>query len=168
MTFLQAPPDDISHNQDMEVEDMAQGNLGVLFNNLRGKAGSVSFARSKDGTVIKPRITVKNPRTPAQQAVRAALVTASRTYKGFTAVQVSNWTLAASAITKRSARTSKAYVPTGNAYFVSLATKLLQINPAATLPVTPPSAVFAGRHHHRHLYRRNRQGHVHGECRERD
>ena len=44
---------------------MAQGDLGVLFNNLRGKAGSVVFARSKDGTVVKPRVHGKNPKTTA-------------------------------------------------------------------------------------------------------
>ena len=45
---------------------MAQGSLGVLFNNISGKAGSVVFSRSKDGTVIRPRVTARNPRTAAQ------------------------------------------------------------------------------------------------------
>ena len=62
---------------------MAQGSLGVLFNDIRGKAGSVVFAHSKDGTVIRPRVTARNPRTAAQVAVRTNLSRAAGAYKPY-------------------------------------------------------------------------------------
>jgi hypothetical protein len=52
---------------------MATTILGVLVNDIRGKAGSAVFAHTKEGVVVRPRVHPTNPRTPAQQAVRANL-----------------------------------------------------------------------------------------------
>ncbi len=123
---------------------MAQGNLGVLFNNLRGKAGSVVFARSKDGTVIKPRVSGRNPRTPAQIAVRNNMIKASGIYKNLTPAQVTNWQTYALAQNKRDPRTGKTYNPSSINAFSALATKFLHVAPAGTPPVTPPAAAFNG------------------------
>jgi hypothetical protein len=123
---------------------MAQGNIGVLFNNLRGKAGSVEFAQSKDGTVVRPRVSARNPQTPAQQAVRLALSKSAAAYKNLTAAQVTAWTTYANSITKHDPRTGKSYHPTAISAFVALASKFLQVSPAGTVPVAPPAAAFAG------------------------
>ncbi len=123
---------------------MAQGSLGVLFNSLRGKAGSVVFARSKDGTVIKPRVSARNPRTPAQVAVRANLGKAAAAYKNMTPVQVSAWLNYAQSQTKHDTRTGKTYQPAAITAFTALASKFLQNNPTGIPPVTPPTAAFAG------------------------
>jgi hypothetical protein len=123
---------------------MAQGNLGVLFNSLRGKAGSVVFARSKDGTVVRPRVSARNPQTPAQQAVRLALSKSATAYKNLTAAQVTAWTTYANNVTKHDPRTGKTYHPSAIAAFTSLAAKFLQVNPAGTVPLTPPVTGFAG------------------------
>ncbi len=123
---------------------MAQGNLGVLFNNLRGKAGSVVFARSKDGTVIKPRVSARNPQTPAQVAVRVALSKSAGAYKNLTPAQVTAWVTYANNVTKRDPRTGKSYKPAAIASFTSLASKFLQVNPVGVIPVAPPAAAFTG------------------------
>ena len=123
---------------------MAQGSLGVLFNSLRGKAGRVVFARSKDGTVIKPRVTARNPRTPAQVAVRTNLSKSASAYKNMTPAQVSTWLSYANSITKHDGRTGKAYQPSAITAFTALASKFLQANPVGVVPMTPPAAAFAG------------------------
>lgn len=123
---------------------MAQGNIGVLFNSLRGKAGSVVFANSKDGTVVRPRVSARNPQTPAQQAVRTALSKSAAAYKNLTSAQVAAWTAYANSITKHDPRTSKTYHPSPIAAFTSLASKFLQVAPTGTIPLTPPATAFAG------------------------
>ncbi len=123
---------------------MAQGSLGVLFNSLRGKAGSVVFARSKDGTVVKPRVSAKNPRTPAQVAVRTNLGKSAAAYKNMTPAQVTAWANYANAITKHDGRTGKTYQPAAITAFTALASKFLQNNPAGIVPLTPPTSAFAG------------------------
>ena len=123
---------------------MAQGDLGVLFNNLRGKAGSVVFARSKDGTVVKPRVHGRNPRTPAQTATRAALTKASQGYKTLTPAQVVNWQTYAGTVAKRDVRTAKAYNPNAINAFTALTSKYYLVNPTGTAPLTPPAAPFVG------------------------
>jgi hypothetical protein len=123
---------------------MAQGNIGVLFNTLRGKAGSVVFARSKDGTVIRPRISGENPRTPAQLAVRDALSKAAKQYAVLTTVQVKQWFKYAQSITKHDPRTGKTYRPEAITAFTALASKFYQVTPAGTAPATPPATPFSG------------------------
>ncbi len=123
---------------------MAQGNLGVLFNNLRGKAGSVVFARSKDGTVIKPRIAGRNPRTPAQLAVRANLTKASGAFKNLSPAQLTTWQTYAATQTKRDPRTAKSYTPSAINAYSALATKVFQVNPSAAAPTSPPALAFVG------------------------
>jgi len=123
---------------------MAQGNLGVLFNNLRGKSGSVVFARSKNGVIIKPRVSGRNPRTPAQVAVRLALSKAAAGYKNLTPAQVTAWQTYAAAQTKHDPRTGKTYNPAAVTAFTALASKFLQVAPTGVVPVTPPAAPFTG------------------------
>ena len=123
---------------------MAQGNLGVLFNSLRGKAGSVVFSRSKDGTVVRPRVSSRNPRTPAQQLVRSALTKAAGSYKSLTAVNVAKWQAYATSVTKHDPRTGKTYNPSAIAIFVQFAAKYYQVTPAGTAPSTPPITSFNG------------------------
>src|SRR5437870_102608 len=123
---------------------MAQGSLGVLFNSIRGKAGSVVFARSKDGTVIRPRVSARNPRTPAQVAVRVALSKSAAAYKTMTTAQVSNWQAYAITITKHDPRTGKSYFPSAMNAFTALAAKFLQVSPTGTIPLTTPASPFSG------------------------
>jgi hypothetical protein len=123
---------------------MAQGSLGVLFNDLRGKAGGVVFTHSKDGTVVKPRTIPTNPQTPAQVAVRDKLTVAARTYRGLTLAQAAPWKAYALTLTRRDRRTGKSHHPTPLAAFNALAAKFLQINPHGTIPLVPPTTPFTG------------------------
>ncbi|HRF60476.1 MAG TPA: hypothetical protein PLH94_11270 [Fimbriimonadaceae bacterium] len=118
--------------------------LSMAFDNLRGKAGTVVISGSRSGLIVKPRVQPRNPRTAAQEQVRANLTTASQLFKNFTPVQLANWKTYAASITKTNPVTGKTYNPTPLAAFVGLATKFLQANPNGTVPLTPPTADFNG------------------------
>ena len=128
----------------MENRNMAQGSLGVLFNSIQGKAGSVVFAKTKDGTVIRPRVAGRNPKTAAQVAVRGNLGKAASAYKNMTPAQVTAWQTYAKTYTKHDSRTSKTYNSSAIAAFTSLSSKFLQVNPTGTIPLTPPTTAFGG------------------------
>lgn len=123
---------------------MAKAELGVLLQDLRGKAGNTVFAKSRDGIIVKPRVTPANPDTPAQQLVRENLTRAGAEWKTYGASTVQAWYNYAQTITKTNRVSSKKYHSTPFNAFVELTAKLLQYNPTATIPSTPPTASFVG------------------------
>jgi len=67
---------------------MAKANLSVLMEGLRGKAGNVVFVESREGTLVKPRVSPTNPNAKDQAAVRIALTKAAQAWTTLTAAQV--------------------------------------------------------------------------------
>lgn len=123
---------------------MAKAELGILLQDLRGKAGNVVFQGSRDGLVVRPRVKGTNPDTPAQQTVRDNFSTAGSFWRSFTPTQIQAWRNYAANITKHNSVTGKAYHPTPFAAFVGLASKFLQVNPGGTVPTEPPANHFDG------------------------
>ncbi len=123
---------------------MAKAELGVILQDLRGKAGNAVFSKSRDGIVLKPRVKGRNPNTAAQQAVRHALSTATSMFKNFTSAQNAAWSTYAQTITKHNPVTGKSYHPTAINAFTALAAKFLLVNPTGTVPTTPPATSFPG------------------------
>lgn len=121
---------------------MAKAELGILLQDLRGKAGNAVFQGSRDGLVVRPWVAGSNPNTPAQQAVRANLAAAGAAWRSFSASQVQAWLNYSKTITKHNRVNGKTYHPTPFAAFVALATKFLQVNPGGTIPTTPPTSAF--------------------------
>ncbi len=111
---------------------------------LRGKVGTNVFSKARSGSTVRIRTSGKNPRTPAQSAVRLNLAKASAAYKSLTLPQITAWQTYAASQTKHNPVTGKSYTPSANTVFVGLASKFLQINPTGTIPVTPPAASFVG------------------------
>jgi hypothetical protein len=116
----------------------------MAFEDVRGKDGNVVISKGRTGLVMRPRTTPRNPKTAAQDSVRAALSKAAKTYKGLTSTQVQAWKNYAATITKTNPVTGKSYHPTAINAFVELAAKFLQVAPAGTVPLTPPSTSFVG------------------------
>ncbi|MEQ1821691.1 MAG: hypothetical protein ABL949_04210 [Fimbriimonadaceae bacterium] len=123
---------------------MAKAELSVLLDDLRGKAGNVVFCGSRDGVVVKKRSIPKNPRTPAQMAARENLRKATQIFRSYTPTQVQGWKNYAGGINHHNPVNGVAYTPTAINAFVTLATKLLQVNPTGTIPSMPPTTAFAG------------------------
>ena len=124
---------------------MANAELGILLSSLRGKVGNAVFQKAKGGgTTVRIRVKGTNPKTPAQVAVRSNLTRASQAYKNMTTPQIAAWKTYASTLTFTGKKSSRKYAPTAIDAFTELAAKFLQINPSGTIPLTPPSASFAG------------------------
>ena len=111
---------------------------------IRGKAGTDVFAKSKTGPILRPRTHPKNPKSPAQNTARAAFGKGSSTYKTLTTAQLAQWSTYALSITKHSPLTGKANNPYPITAFNGLASKFLQINPTGVIPMTHPTLPFLG------------------------
>ena len=120
-----------------------KASLSMAFEDMRGKAGTVVVQKSRTGLVVKPRVTSKNPRSGAQQSVRANLSKAAAAYKNLTTAQVAAWQAYAQTIIKHNPVNGKPYSPTANTAFVGLAAKFLQAG-GTTIPVAPPAGSFSG------------------------
>lgn len=123
---------------------MAQAELGILLQDLRGKAGNAVFVAGRNGIVVRARITPTNPNTAAQETARANLTKAATAYRNLTTAEQAQWVTYAAGITKTNAVTGKTYHPTPMAAFTALASKFLQVAPTGTIPTTPPSTAFTG------------------------
>ncbi len=121
-----------------------KASLSVMFEDVRGKAGSVVVQKARNGLAVRPRVTGKNPRTPAQQQVRYYMSKASQVYKSLTAAQVDAWQAYAQTVTHVNPVTGEPYHPAANSLFVGLAVKYLQVTPTGTVPVNPPASAFIG------------------------
>ncbi len=123
---------------------MAKAELGILLQDLRGKAGNAVFQRGRDGLVVRPRVKGTNPNTPAQQQVRAAFTSATQAFRSMTSTQLGAWQLYATTLTRHNGVTGKTYSPEAINVFVELTTRFLLANPGGTIPMTPPTTPFAG------------------------
>ncbi len=125
-------------------KDDMKAALSIAFDDLRGKAGDVVVQRCPSGLVVKPRVVGRDPRTPAQEATRAAMSRATRLFRDLTPQQCEAWRAYAQTVVRTNAVDGRDYHPSAVAVFTGLAVKLLQIDPAATPPLTPPATPFAG------------------------
>jgi hypothetical protein len=53
---------------------MAKVDLGIAFDNIRGKAGNLVIQDNRSGLFIRKRVVPRNPQTAAQQAVRGGVI----------------------------------------------------------------------------------------------
>lgn len=123
---------------------MAKVAYGANVSNIRGKVGTNVFTRAHTGPTLRIRVRGRNPKTPAQNSVRANLARAAATFRGLTPAQAAAWTAFGQTITKRNSVSGTSYNPTGITIFVALAAKFLQVSPGGVIPLTPPAAPFAG------------------------
>ena len=123
---------------------MAKIALSGELQDIRGKVGTNVYTKSHTGPVLRVKVKGTVTHTPAQTSVRSAFTRASAAFKNMTPAQVTNWRNYALTITKKNTVNGKAYHPTPINAFNGLTSKFLQINPAGTVPLTPPSSSFTG------------------------
>jgi len=123
---------------------MAKIAFSPLVNEVRGKMGTVVFTNAKNGPTARVHGSVRNPKSLAQRAVRSYLSKAAKTFKTMTATQAAAWNAYGATITRHNPVTGDTFTLSGISAFVELTTKLLQLNPTATIPMSPPSSEFAG------------------------
>ena len=123
---------------------MATIRLAGFAEGISGKMGGVIFAETAEGTVMKNRITPANPRTPKQTNVRSDFKQATQLYDTLTVAQRMAWKQYAANLSAQSKRSGKTFTRKAFNVFTGLSAKYLQINPAGTAPLDPPTASFGG------------------------
>ena len=113
--------------------------LSALLTAGSASLGGSTFARNHGGQYIRSRVAPVQPRTSAQQAIRASLSSLSGQWKGLTQVQIAAWAALATGITLKDSL-GNSYTPTGNQLFVGLNQTLTQIAGTAitNAPGAPP------------------------------
>jgi hypothetical protein len=115
---------------------MAKVNFGEMVNDARGKIAGIVFSKNKSGAYTRTKVTPANPRTVAQQAVRANFANLSQQWSGtLTAAQRSAWTSYAVTFPRRDIF-GNSLTLNGLNMFVALNAVLLQIGQPVVL--TPP------------------------------
>ena len=126
---------------------MARAALSVLLEGLRGKAGNVTFVKSREGTLVKPRVSPTNPQTKNQMAVRTALTQAAQAWTTLSADQVQAWNAYAALRPHLDNATNKITKSTGFNIFVKLTSKFFAVADTAsgaTFQTDPPTSTFVG------------------------
>ncbi len=123
---------------------MAKLKLAPFTRAMSGKLGNVVFSKTKEGTIMRERITPKNPSTPAQVAVRSAFSKATKQWANLSATQLQAWELWAKSYSNKEETTEKTYSSDAFNAFVKLAAKWYAVNASGTAPTTPPTAQFDG------------------------
>jgi hypothetical protein len=125
----------------------------ALLTQASGSIGGATASTNRGGNYFRARVAPIQPRTPAQQAVRAALSAFSSTWRTLTAAQILGWNALASGVTLHDSL-GNAYKPTGAQLFVECNVNLQNIGlpsittPPASAPTIPyggqPTLVYVG------------------------
>ena len=93
--------------------------LSALISQGSASLGGATFSKNRGGNYIRKRVAPVQPRSSAQQSVRATLSALSGQWKGLGATVNAAWLALASGITLKDSL-GNSYVPTGNQLFVGL------------------------------------------------
>jgi hypothetical protein len=91
--------------------------LSALISQGSASIGGATFSKNRGGNYIRKRVAPVQPRSSAQQAVRATLSALSGQWKGLGAAVIAAWSALASTITLKDSL-GNSYTPTGNQLFV--------------------------------------------------
>lgn len=118
--------------------------MNGIFNGMSGTTGDLVFVETNEGTVVRQRVDPFNPRTPAQIAARERMNRSQAAYATISTEQLALWRQYAAAQNASRRRSSNKTRLTANNAFNALACKFLQINPAGSIPLNPPTTGFLG------------------------
>ena len=123
---------------------MARASAGPLIEGVAGKFSGLVVQNSKSGLVIRRQARFKKYQNSAQSAVTARLRAAAAVWNGLDFQQAGVWEDYAQTVTLHNHLTGHPYHPSGYNAFLALATKVLQLDPLATVPTSPPTGEFIG------------------------
>jgi len=124
---------------------MAILKLSGFLKGVSGKAGNVVYRYTKNGTELSDRPIVNNPKTPAQQNVRAAFTKATRGWRGLTRAQADAWNAYAAGITETEEISGNKTKRSGFNWYVAFSSRFYQVNNiSSTAPSNPPTTSFTG------------------------
>jgi hypothetical protein len=116
----------------------------MAFQDLRGQVGDKVVARTDHGLVVKRLPRYKRPISAKLAASSQRLKRAGELWVGLALPQVEAWRAYAAGLTRRDDVTGEEYSPTAKNAFAALAVKVLQVDPEAPVPTSPPAGPFLG------------------------
>lgn len=111
---------------------------------ISGRLGGVVFADTPWGMTMRELPDPSRKVSAAQTEVRMRLARASAAFRAMTLDQAAAWRAYAAALNGDLPQSSRAGGISAQQAFNALTTKLLQIDPEADIPLTPPSDPFGG------------------------
>jgi hypothetical protein len=136
MVFHSGPP--AKHGSPLRGPTMKY--LSPLLSAARGSIGGATASRNRGGNYFRERIAPVQPRTPAQQAIRASLASLAAAWRGLTALEIAGWNATASTITRTDAL-GTSYTLTGEQLYVGNNQNLIDAGEATT--ATPPASAYS-------------------------
>lgn len=118
---------------------MARAKLSMAFTDLRGRMGDEVLVLTKSGLAVRGRPTYKYPKNANVEMGTQRFKAAIAVWNELDLAQFQAWQRYAEGIDKRDPITGKQYSPTAKTAFIGLSTKVLQIDPQASIPVLPPT-----------------------------
>jgi hypothetical protein len=117
---------------------------GALFDKVSGRFQGVVVATSKSGLVIRRPPVYRPSQSPSQKAAASRMRRAASVWNGLDQRQAEAWDAYAATIKLTNPLTGDRYSPSGINAFIALATKVLQVDSGATVPIVPPLGDYLG------------------------
>lgn len=111
---------------------------------MRGRMGGQVYSEAGVDTIVREFVTPANPNTGAQVGARGYFKTATQTWASLDDAERAAWGVFAQGMHSHNPMRLKQKPLSGFNVFVALASKFLQVNPAGTIPQSPPAVKFAG------------------------
>lgn len=114
--------------------------LSALLTDARASIGGSTASKNRAGNYFRARIAPVQPRTPAQQAVRAQLSTLAAQWRGLTQPQIAAWNAVAAQVVRKDTL-GNSYSPTGEQLYVGNNQNLINIGSGTVSdpPASPPT-----------------------------
>ena len=111
---------------------------------VAGRFRGVVVAPSKGGLLIRPPPVYRPSQSPAQKAAAVRMRQAMMVWNSLDGRDAEAWDAYAATIGLTNPLTGDRFSPSGVNAFAALATKVLQIDPDASVPLAPPSGDYLG------------------------
>lgn len=116
--------------------------IGQFLNvtDIRGKLGGTVFTAGRSGATLRARVKGKNPKSPAQVAVRVSMTAAARSGITLSGDQLTAWKAYANALTFHNKTSGNAYHPAWNTVYNASFRNLSDVGMTPTSPIDAPVA----------------------------
>jgi hypothetical protein len=115
--------------------------ISPLISQASASLGGATFSKNRGGNYVRAKVAPVQPRTVAQQSVRANLATLAQTWKSLSSEDVAAWNSAASSVTLKDSL-GNAYTPSGIDLFISCNRNLSDIGETSINTPAAQTAAF--------------------------
>ncbi len=127
-----------------DTRGMAKAAPGALVSEVSGKFSGLVVVNGKGGLVIRRPPQYRRVLSPSQRAATSRLRRASAVWSGLSPAQAAAWDQYGRTLPRTDPLTGRSYLTAGFNAFSALATKVLQVDGGAVVPIVPPATDYSG------------------------